>query len=295
MSDRDPTQFRPSGEPAYLRVIVAIGVVLLAAVAFWWYRSPPQQAPVEPPPVAAAPQPESTLAPLPEAIAPGPQYPVDELSPADATLPALGESDARVQSALTDLLGRSSVASFLQLDGFVRRVVATVDNLPREQAAARMWPVQVTPQRFTVDGRGEVEQISADNSARYTPFVRFVDSVDSASAVALYVRLYPLFQKAYEELGYPGRYFNDRLVVVIDNLLQAPDPAPPVQVRLTQVKGSVPSTRPWVRYEFVDPALEALPAGQKMLVRMGSDNERRLKAKLVDLRQRLTAAPVAKK
>ena len=160
MPDRDPTEFRPAGEPAYLRVIVAIGVVVLAAVAFWWYRSSPQ-VPVESPPAAAAQQPESTLAPIPEATATGPQHPVDELAPADATLPALGESDARVQSALTELLGRNSVASFLQQGGFVRRVVATVDNLPREQAAARMWPVQPAPQRFTVEGHGEVAQISA--------------------------------------------------------------------------------------------------------------------------------------
>lgn len=27
-----------------------------------------------------------------------------------------------------------------------------------------------------------------------------------------YVRLYPLFQKAYVELGYPNGYFNDRLI-----------------------------------------------------------------------------------
>ncbi len=293
MADRDPTEFRPTKEPAYLRIIVAVGVVVLAAVAFWWYRSP-RQAPVESPPVAAAPQQESTPAQLPGPTAAGPQHPVDELAPADAALPALSESDARVQSALTELLGHKSVVSFLRLDGFVRRVVATVDNLPREQAAARMWPVQTTPQRFTVQSRGEVAQISVDNNARYTPFVRFVESVDSAQAVAVYARLYPLFQQAYEELGYPGRYFNDRLVVVIDNLLQAPDPASPVQVKLTEVKGSVPSTQPWVRYEFVDPALEALPSGQKMLVRMGPDNERRLKAKLADFRHRLATAHVAK-
>ena len=294
MADRDPTEFRPTKEPAYLRVIVAVGVVVLAAVAYWWYRSPPLT-PVEPPPVAATAQQESVPAQAPEAAATGPQHPVEELAPAEAALPALGESDARVQSALTELLGRNSVVSFLRLDGFVRRVVATVDNLPREQAAARMWPVQPTPQRFTVESRGEVAQIGVDNSARYTPFVRFVDSVNSAKAVDVYAQLYPLFQQAYEELGYPGKYFNDRLVAVIDNLLQAPEPVPPVQVKLTEVKGSVPSTQPWVRYEFVDPALEALPAGQKMLVRMGLDNERRLKAKLADFRHRLATAPVARK
>jgi hypothetical protein len=36
--------------------------------------------------------------------------------------------------------------------------------------------------------------------------------VDTRKAVALYVDLYPLFQGAYAELGYPNRYFNDRLI-----------------------------------------------------------------------------------
>jgi hypothetical protein len=44
-----------------------------------------------------------------------------------------------------------------------------------------------------------------------------------------------------------------------------------------------------VRYEFVDPALESLSAGQKILLRVGPANERRLKAKLSELRRELLA------
>ncbi|MCA8886134.1 MAG: DUF3014 domain-containing protein, partial [Hyphomonadaceae bacterium] len=76
---------------------------------------------------------------------------------------------------------------------------------------------------------------AVDNAARYGALVRWIESVDMERAVALYARLYPLFQQAYEELGYPGRYFNDRLVAVIDHLLQAPEPASPVAVKLTAV------------------------------------------------------------
>ena len=54
----------------------------------------------------------------------------------------------------------------------------------------------------------------------------------------------------------------------------------------------MPSTRPWVRYEFADPQLQALSSGQKALVRMGPDNARRLKAVLADLRHRLAAGAV---
>ncbi len=41
-------------------------------------------------------------------------------------------------------------------------------------------------------------------------------------------------------------------------------------------------------FEFADPELEELSAGQKILVRIGIENERRLKAKLRDVRWALT-------
>ena len=60
------------------------------------------------------------------------------------------------------------------------------------------------------------------------------------------------------------------------------------------MKGPISSDRPWVRYEFADPALEALPAGSKMLLRMGPENARRLKAKLAELRSAIARAPARK-
>jgi hypothetical protein len=117
--------------------------------------------------------------------------------------------------------------------------------------------------------------------------VGLIESMDTAQAVKLYRSHYPLFQKAYEELGFPGRYFNDRLVQVIDHLIDTPVPEKAPAVQLVEVKGTVPSLRPWVRYEFADPALQSMSAGRKILVRVGPDNQRRLQSKLADIRQQL--------
>lgn len=205
-----------------------------------------------------------------------------------AALPALGDSDALLTDRLTALLGRKNLLGFLQLDGFVRRAVATVDNLPRSQASSKRWPIVSTPQRFlTRPGSDGLETIAPENSQRLQPLVQMIESVDSAKAVALYRSLYPLFQSAYEELGFPDRYFNDRLVQVLDHLIATPVPTQPLVVKLVEVKGSVPSLRPWVRYEYADPALEAMSAGQKMLMRTSPDQQARLQAKLRDIRQRV--------
>ena len=118
----------------------------------------------------------------------------------------------------------------------------------------------------------------------------FAEAVPLDSAVALYARLYPLFQQAFEELGYPRRYFNDRLVAVLDHLLLAPEPQGPLRVKLTPVNTDVPNLRPWVRYELVDPALESLSSGQKILVRMGPANEARAKALIRELRKRVATS-----
>jgi hypothetical protein len=108
--------------------------------------------------------------------------------------------------------------------------------------------------------------------------VQLLRSTDTQRLVATYVRYYPLFQQSYENLGHPPQYFNDRVIEVIDRLLDTPD-----------VRGPIALTQPNVQYEFADPKLESLSAGQKMLIRMGSDNAKSVKDKLRELRSALVA------
>jgi hypothetical protein len=281
----------------YAGLAAVIVVVLGIAGWFWWDRQATPHIDL-PPPVATVPPAAPEVAPA--ASVPAIKHPIEAMAAASepraepGPLPALDNSDAHARSRLNELLGRKAVLSWLQTEAFARNVVATVDNLARPHAAPRMWPVNPTPGRFTVAQDGQTERISPDNSSRYTPFVLFVENIDAGSAAATYARLYPLFQQAYEELGYPGRYFNDRLVEVIDHLLQTPEFEQSPEVRLTEVRGPVKPERPWVRYEFADPALESLSSGQKLLLRMGPVNERRLKTKLRELRRELVSGSLVR-
>jgi hypothetical protein len=266
-------------------------VAALAGGGWWWWQreqgSPP--VPSGPPTrLASAPAPAPS-APA-SAAAPAIRYPIEAVQPASgpATVPTLAQSDRVLADALAAMVGRKAATSQLQADGLVRRLVVTVDNLARAHAAPRLWPVNPTPGRFTVERRGDAQVIGADNGMRYTPFVLFAESVDVDALAKLYGRLYPLFQQAYEDLGYPGKYFNDRLIGVIDHLLETPEPSGPVGVRLVDVQGPEKLSHPWLHYDFTDPALQSLSAGQKLLVRVGPVNERRLKARLVALRKALT-------
>lgn len=290
MTDREP-DYRPAAERP-VGLIVVVLLALLAAGFFgwrWWQQRQAESAATPAASVVAPPATPDDAPPAPP-VAQGPQNQVEDIARPDEGLPPLADANARVRSALTELLGGKNVAAFLQMDGFVRRAVATIDNLPREHAPVQVWPARPAAGRFALSGEGVQRSVAPDNAARYTPFVRFAESIDAKQAATLYARLYPLFQQAYEELGYPGKYFNDRLVAVIDHLLAAPEPQGPLAIRVVEVRGEVPSEKPWVRYEYADPKLESLSAGQKLMVRVGLDNERRLKARLRELRAQVATA-----
>ena len=142
--------------------------------------------------------------------------------------------------------------------------------------------MKTAPGKFQTAVDADGIRLKPENSMRYSAYMRALEAIDPARVVALYVQYYPLFQQAYQELGYPKGYFNDRLIAVIDHLLAAP----PVQepVRLVQ---------PEVMYRFADPEMEARSSGQKLLMRMGNANAAIVKEKLRAIRRELVAAPPA--
>jgi hypothetical protein len=262
---------------------VALALAMLALVAGgWWYQRSRVPAPPE---VQALPLPPQAEAPTAPASALPPAASAAMLpEPKVAEVPL---NEAGVSAALEALVGPQAVRRLLITDDFVRRFVVTVDNLGREHAAPRLWPVRPTPGRFQVIERDGRIYADPDNAARYTPWVLMAEQIDPGAAVALYGRLLPLLQRSYEELGYPGQRFHARLLTVVDQLLATPDAPEAIELTLVEVKGEVPSERPWVRYEFADPALESASPGQKIMLRVGAVNQRRLKAQLRGLRAEL--------
>lgn len=269
---------------------LGLGLVAFAAVGGWWYWQ--SSVPTARPSVQAWPAAESASpvpAQIPQASAePGIRHPLE--LPALPALPASVPLPARAidaESVLSELFGRKSALGMFQLDDFTGRVVATVDNLGRSHAPSRLWPMNPADGRFLTEKQGDAEVISADNGLRYTPYVLLIETVDLRQVVAAYVKLYPQLQKAYEELGYPRRYFNDRVVEVLDQLIATPDINASTKVHLPVINGPIQPQRPWVLYELEDPALQSLSSGQRILVRTGPVNERRLKTRLAELRQLL--------
>jgi hypothetical protein len=222
-------------------------------------------------------KPAKAVAPPPAPEEPAIKYPLPEPA-AEEALPALGDSDAPAQGVLGELIGKDAVDRFIVPNDLVRHIVVTVDNLTSEKVAERIRPVKPVSGRFAVNGSEEAPVLDPANYQRYQPLVKLVTAMDTQRLVATYTRYYPLFQEAYESLGHPPQYFNDRLIEVIDDLLATPD-----------IQGKIALAQPGVLYTFADPKLESRSAGQKALIRMGSANAAAVKAKLRDLRDAIVA------
>ena len=266
--------------------IAALVVLVSAAVGYFFLRpateEPPAVAAIPlPPPVPAPTAP--TQAPTPEPTPAAPEPPATlhpmEAAPSEEPLPELGKSDAPFRKALGEALGSKRLALVLS-EELIHHIVVTVDNLPRKHLPADVVPLKRAEGKFIVEGKNETLAIGSGNAARYAAYISAAQSIDSAKLVAVYRRFYPLFERAYHEIGYPNAHFNDRLVSAIDDLLAAPDLDAPV--RLAQPK---------ILFEYADADLENRSAGQKIMMRIGSRNAAVLKSALRGIRQQVANAP----
>lgn len=261
------------------KVLIALLLVSLAAAGYWYvaYRD------VDEAPDSGAMTPVTKPADEPSGE---PRYPLPDPPAEEAgdrklvPLPPLDDSDGYFKLALEDLFG-DGVGEILVDKALIEKVVATIDNLPRSQVAERIRPTGAPPGDFEVaDGDNEETFVlGPDNYARYDAIANRLATADPDRVVETYRRFYPLLQEAYVGLGYPRKYFNDRVVEVIDHLLETPQPEGPVLL-----------VRPHVLFEFADPELEALSTGQKLLIRVGDDNAGKVQQFLRDVRARIAGA-----
>ena len=257
-------------------LIGVAAAVVLTAVGGWYYWHShhivdlpvPATLPVVPAPSEAAAQPRIEH-PVPAAPADGAKQP----------LPTLEDSDGPLNEALAAAAGGTPLAQFLVPESLIRHIVVTVDNLPRQKVAVDKRPLTPAPGLFVANGDELRATLDQRNFLRYTALVSALQKADMQRLARAYLHFYPLFQKAYQDLGYPNGYFNDRLVQVIDLMLATP-----------QIDEPIDLVRPNVMYVYADPEMEARPAGQKLLIRMGHDNETAVKAKLTELRALIVAA-----
>jgi hypothetical protein len=247
-------------------VWVVLVVLAMAAAGVIYYFMQDHGPDLARAPIASAPSAQTA----PPAQKPEIRHPVPRVEgEPEKPLPPLDQSDEPLGERLAALLGNKAFDDFINPKDLVRRLVVTVDNLPRKSVPMRMRAVKQVPGQFAS---------GAQNAARYDEQVKLFTSLDAHTLVQTYVRFYPLFQGTYSELGQPDAYFNDRVVAAIDDMLAAPD-----------LKEAPQLVQPKVWFQYADPDLEGRSAGQKILMRIGPANAAQVKSKLREIRSELTS------
>jgi hypothetical protein len=257
-----------------------LAVLLLAAVTVFLYLRTRGEVP-ESPPVLVPPADQAPLVrhPLPETggedgVAPAAASPLAQhlVTP----LPGIDDSDAALAPLVSYLIDNPALAELLVPRDLIRRFVVTIDSLPGREVPQNRLPTSLPGGRFLAVERNGGTWIDERNYARYARHLELLKGIDGSQLTRAYVHFYPLFQDAYREMGNKG-YFNDRLIAVIDHLLETP--AVEQTPRLEQ---------PSVLYVYADPGLENLSAGRKLLLRMGPEQAEAVKEKLREIRAALS-------
>lgn len=254
-------------------VLLAAG----AAAALWYFwTTADQPAPVV---ITTDPAPAKVLPELPRY----PMPPLTELQQKTrklTPLPSLDDGDAYFKLSLVQVFGHG-IDELLVAESLIEKFVTAMDNLPRSHISQRVRPIGPVSGRFEVDvldgNQGYI--LSERNYNRFDVLVGLFANADADELFDTYQRFYPLLQEAFVRLGYPRGYLNDRVVEVIDHLLDTPT-----------IEGPIRLDRPHVLYTFSDPTLEALSSGQKILLRMGNDHSAQVKQTLRQFRT-LIAGP----
>lgn len=281
--NQDPSEERQeageTGSAGRGRSIVPwiVAAVLIAAGGYLYMKY--QDRPVPPAPVVVEEAPPAEADALVRNPLPEPA-PLPEPDPFTALLPdplpALDASDAVMLKLAEFLLGQPELLALIVPQEVIRRIVITVETLPTRSVPQNRLPLTPPEGRFLAVKDGEAWVIDGANFARYGRHAALMGRLDARRVVDAYVHLYPLFQNAYRELGNPKAYFNDRLILAIDDLLATPE-----------VRGPLRLIQPTVFYQYADPQIEALSAGQRLLLRMGPANAAAIKEKLAELRREL--------
>ena len=256
-----------------MKKIIPILLLLTLFAAAAWYSFIKKPDPVHELPPAHEPPTLPVEVKQPE---PKPEEVIGYLEPKPVAVPEpllpLDESDPGITRGLAETVGADQVDVYLVQDQVISRTVAMIDSLTSRQVPAQINPVKSVDDTFIVETRGDQTVMSTENFARYDAYVALIEKADTKVLMKTYRRHYPLFQQAWRQNGGEGS-FRKRLIEVIDNLLETPD-----------VPGPVYLLKPEAVYVFAEPELEAMTAGQKILVRMGSVNASVVKDKLSEIR-----------
>lgn len=262
---------------------IAIAVIaLLAASSYFYFTSdnteeldPVIMTPVELPetlpetPIEQAPieEPQQIVAAVDDDVVPTGEPESNDETIAAEPLPALAESDDFIENKTLAIANGMKIAPMILKKDIARQFVVFVDNLAQGELVRKASPLKGPETEFSVSEITNKIFLNPDSYHRYDLYADFVAGLNEKDLVATYTELKPLFAEAFAELGYSDIDFDNRMQAMFTMVENAPIIEDPIELSSVTVN-----------YHFADPNLEALPNAQKLLLRMGPENTRKIKA-----------------
>ncbi len=228
----------------------------------------------ERPPTVTAPA-ASTASPT---AVPTPSIPPPAPAPGEAAeppLPELATSDEEVRASLQDVLP-AAMQPALGADELIRRVAVMASSFARGKVLRDKLALPSAKGAFRIEERGDRIYLAAANATRYDALVDTVASLDVDALARWFRRYEPLMQQAWTELGDGEGDVRSAILQGLDVVIAAPD-----------LQGDIELVQPSVFYRYADPAIEALPDSQKLMIRIGQGNREVLRRKAERLRDAL--------
>jgi hypothetical protein len=254
---RPPARHRPG-------VVLAIAVLVLAAGVLGWWLTRER----------AAPAAGEIDAPVPVQEA----APLTPTAPRSSTLPGLDSLDPALRDLVRGLTSSPLVERWLSGSNLTRQIAALVEGAASASGTTpmRLLAPLRPPGTFQVVSRQGRTSIAPESYARFDGLTAVVTSVDAHTFAEAYHTLLPRLEDARAELGIAEGSFDESFRRVLNRLIELRIPDGPVPV---VPRGGV--------YAFADPRLEALSPAEKLLLRGGPDNARRIQQRLREVRDAL--------
>lgn len=262
-----------------LIALAVVGIAILGYLGYTFTGEPKKdvvttsvEIPKSEPETVLTPEPEPIIEPEPEIVIKNTPAVIKEPEPS-FVLPLLDDSDQLIRDGAVSLTRHEGINGWLSPNELVRKIVTFTDSIANGNVAREPVRVLAPKGKFSAKAiNDKVFEIERSSYQRYNLVTNILVSIDTKRAVEFYVLLRPLFQQAYDELGYPQGKFEDVVFKAIGRLLETPAIDEPIRV-----------VQPVVMFEFEDVRLEALSPVQKQMIRMGPQNTRAIKRKLSEI------------
>ncbi len=285
-ADPDDILGHESQRSRFPLVELLLALAMIAGLVFFWFWSGEKET-VAQLPTVIIPTAPSELLPTPDipereelvtVVVPGAEAEATAQPAAPAIRPPLTPEEGKMLLR-KELAAAGADANLLKVANTENPVdlsAALIDGLGRGIILRKMLPLDPPKQAFSVEQNGDTLYMSSASFERYNGYTDAVTALDTDVLVEAFHVLRPLYKAAYEQLGLDPEDLDNAIIRTLDLVLATPEINEPIALNTKSVV-----------YVYQDPALEALSAVQKQLLRTGPDNLRRIKEQARVLREGL--------